>query len=131
MERCPMTTPLALLDRNHLMAMTGGDKALALEVIDIFREQAAIWSRLMDPHADPKQWADAAHTLKGSSLSIGALQLAQVCERAEKAGRADVPPGKTAAAVLLGDVRDALAHTLEEAAKAAYELAGKGALRAS
>ena len=56
-----MTTPLALLDRNHLMAMTGGDKALALEVIDIFREQAAIWSRLMDPHADPKQWADAAH----------------------------------------------------------------------
>ena len=77
-----MTAPLPLLDRAHLNAMTGGDTALALEVIDIFREQTGLWTRLMDPKADPRQWADAAHTLKGSSLSLGALELARLCERA-------------------------------------------------
>ncbi|MEZ6012402.1 MAG: Hpt domain-containing protein [Hyphomonas sp.] len=126
-----MTTPLALLDRDHLKAMTGGDTALALEVIEIFREQTGLWMRLMDPKAEPRQWADAAHTLKGACLSLGALELARACERAEKAGRAAEPPSMTAAAVLLGDVRDCLAQTMEEVAKAAYELAAKGALRAS
>jgi len=126
-----MTSSLALLDRDHLKAMTGGDKALALEVIEIFREQTGLWMRLMDPKAEPRQWADAAHTLKGACLSLGALRLAQACERAEKAGRSDTPPSVTAAAVLLGEVRDCLAVTMEEVAKASYELAGKGALRAS
>ena len=126
-----MTASLPLLDRNHLNAMTGGDKALALEVIEIFREQTGLWTRLMDPKAEPKQWADAAHTLKGACLSLGALELARVCERAEKAGRAETPPSVTAAAVLLGEIRDCLALTMEEVAKASYELAGKGALRAS
>ncbi|MEZ5998576.1 MAG: Hpt domain-containing protein [Hyphomonas sp.] len=126
-----MNAPLALLDRDTLSAMTGGDDALAIEVIDIFKEQAAIWSRLMDPKAEARQWADAAHTLKGSSLSIGALRLAQACERAEKAGRAENPPSLTAAAVLLGDVRDILALTLEEAMKTSYQLAGRVARNAS
>jgi HPt (histidine-containing phosphotransfer) domain-containing protein len=126
-----MSSSLALLDRAHLNAMTGGDKELALEVIDIFREQTSLWMRLMDPKAEPKQWADAAHTLNGSCLSLGALRLASVCERAEKAGRAETPPSVTAAAVLLGEVRDCLTETMEEVAKAAHELAGRGALRAS
>ena len=126
-----MSSSLALLDRAHLNAMTGGDKELALEVIDIFREQTSLWMRLMDPKAEPKQWADAAHTLKGSCLSLGALKLASICERAEKAGRAETPPSVTAAAVLLGEVRDCLTETMEEVAKAAHELAGRGALRAS
>lgn len=126
-----MSSSLALLDRAHLNAMTGGDKELALEVIDIFREQTSLWMRLMDPKAEPKQWADAAHTLKGSCLSLGALKLASVCERAEKAGRAETPPSVTAAAVLLGEVRDCLTETMEEVAKAAHELAGRGAFRAS
>jgi HPt (histidine-containing phosphotransfer) domain-containing protein len=126
-----MSSTLALLDRDHLNAMTGGDKGLALEVIDIFREQTGLWMRLMDPKAEPKQWADAAHTLKGACLSLGALRLASYCELAEKAGRSETPPSTTAAAVLLGDVRDCLSATMEEVAKAAHELAGRGALRAS
>ena len=126
-----MSSPLALLDRDHLNAMTGGDRGLALEVIDIFREQTGLWMRLMDPKADPKQWADAAHTLKGACLSLGALRLARGCELAEKAGRSETPPSITAAAVLLGDVRDCLTETMEEVAKASHELAGKGALKAS
>lgn len=126
-----MTDELALLDRAHLSAMTGGDTDLSIEVIGIFREQAEMWSRMLDPKAEPRQWADAAHTLKGSSLSIGAIRLAAKCERAEKAGRADEAPSVTAAAVLLGEVRDVLNQTLEEAAKAVHELASAKARRAS
>ena len=126
-----MSDSLALLDRAHLKTMTGGDKDLALEVIEIFREQTGLWMRLMDPKAEPRQWADAAHTLKGACLSLGAMRLASVCERAEKAGRSETPPSLTAAAVLLGELRDCLSVTMEEVAKASHELAGRGALRAS
>ena len=48
-----MTETFALLDREHLKAMTGGDNDLAVEVIEIFRHQAEIWSRMLDPHAEP------------------------------------------------------------------------------
>ncbi|MEH6410223.1 MAG: Hpt domain-containing protein [Hyphomonas sp.] len=123
--------PLALLDRDHLTAMTGGDTSLAVEVIDIFRHQAEIWSRLLDPRADASQWADAAHTLKGASLGIGAVRLASVCGRAERLGRAETPPSVTAAAVMLGDVKDTLGDTLEAVARLAHELASSGATRAS
>lgn len=126
-----MTPALPLLDRDHLKSMTGGDTSLALEIIEIFREQTCLWTRLMDPKAEPRQWADAAHTLKGACLSIGALELARACERAEKAGRAETPPSITAAAVLLGEVRDCLALTLEEVAKVGYDLAAKGERKAS
>jgi HPt (histidine-containing phosphotransfer) domain-containing protein len=123
--------PLALLDKDHLNAMTGGDKALAAEVIEIFKHQAEIWSRLLDPLAEPRQWADAAHTLKGASLGIGALRLAAVCGRAERMGRDETPPSVTAAAVMLGEVKDAMGDTLEAVAKAAYELAASVAIKAS
>ncbi|MFN7055449.1 Hpt domain-containing protein [Hyphomonas sp.] len=124
-------TPLPLLDLGHLSAMTGGDADLSLEVIGIFREQADLWSRLLDPMSEPSQWADAAHTLKGASLGIGALKLAAACERAEKAGRSDTPPGRTHAAVLLGEIKDALGETLEAAARAAHDLAASGKRSAS
>lgn len=115
-------SPLPVLDLEHLSAMTGGDGALSLEVLGIFREQAQLWSRLLDPRGDACQWADAAHTLKGASLGIGALKLAAACERAEKTGRAGTAPSPAHAAVLLGDVKDALGETLEAVARAAYDL---------
>ncbi|MDX1293785.1 MAG: Hpt domain-containing protein [Hyphomonas sp.] len=116
-----MTQTFALLDREHLKSMTGDDTELAIEVIEIFRHQAEIWSRMLDPQADPSQWADAAHTLKGASLGIGAIRLASKCEKAEKAGRADTPPSVTAAAVLIGEIKDVLGDTLEAVAQVVYD----------
>lgn len=127
----PADTPLPVLDLDHLSAMTGGDPELSLEVIGIFREQAQLWSRLLDPRAEARQWADAAHTLKGASLGIGALKLAAACERAEKAGRSDTAPSLAHASVLLGDVKDALGETLEAAARAVYDLASAAKRSAS
>jgi HPt (histidine-containing phosphotransfer) domain-containing protein len=127
----PADTSLPVLDLDHLSSMTGGDTELSLEVIDIFREQAQLWSRLLDPRAEARQWADAAHTLKGASLGIGALKLAAACERAEKAGRSDTAPSPAHASVLLGDVKDALGETLEAAARAVYDLASAAKRSAS
>ena len=126
-----MTETFALLDREHLKAMTGGDNDLAVEVIEIFRHQAEIWSRMLDPRAEASQWADAAHTLKGASLGIGAILLASKCEKAEKAGRSETPPSVTAAAVMISDIKDALGDTLEEVAQVLYEFTSSPPRRAS
>lgn len=115
---------------DHLLTMTGGDADLADEVIGIFRQQAEIWSRLLDPRADAGQWADAAHTLKGAALSIGAEALAETCKTAESAGRSANPPSGAGAALLLNDVRDELARTLEACSKVSHALSRPG-LRAS
>lgn len=117
------------IDLDHLLSMTGGDADLAEEVIDIFRQQAEIWSRLLDPRAPASQWSDAAHTLKGAALSIGAHELAGVCEKAEQAGR-DLPPTTAGAALLLNDVKDEIAATLEACGRATHALSKPG-LRAS
>ncbi|MCA3694288.1 MAG: hypothetical protein IOB61_13060, partial [Aquidulcibacter sp.] len=48
-----VSTPLHLqgpvVDRAHLERMTGGDQELALEVLGLFREQIALWSKLLQP----------------------------------------------------------------------------------
>jgi HPt (histidine-containing phosphotransfer) domain-containing protein len=119
------------MDLDHLSAMTGGDAALGIEVIEIFQHQAQLWSRLLDPRLPARDWSDAAHTIKGASLGIGALKLAAACERAEKAGRSDTPPSAAHAAVLLGDVKDALGEAIEAAARAAHGLASAGRGNAS
>ena len=125
------TAPLALLDRAHLDAMTGNDRDLAVEVVEMFQHQAEIWSRLLDPKMPPNQWADAAHTLKGASLGVGAIRLAAICEKAETLGRAETAPTVTASAVMLADVKDILGVTLEAAARVVHELTSTGARKAS
>ena len=125
---CPTDTGSALIDREHLATMTGGDTALAQEVIDIFRQQAEIWSRLLDPHVPPQHWADAAHSLKGAALSLGAQPLAAACKTAEELGRRDPPPSLTEGAVALSEVKDRLGEALEAAAHLAHEIDRTGAL---
>jgi HPt (histidine-containing phosphotransfer) domain-containing protein len=68
----------------HLETYAAGDPVVIDEVLAIFREQASLWIRLLDPAAEG--WRDAAHTLKGSALGIGAFALADECEAAEQAG---------------------------------------------
>lgn len=117
------------IDVDHLLSMTGGDPELAEEVLDIFREQSGMWARMLDPKLPAQEWADAAHTIKGSALSIGARELAEVCLAAENLGRSgDVTAVQ--AAVALGDVKSELTYALEAAARASHALSKPG-LRAS
>ena len=115
---------MTAINFDQLNMMTGGDKALALEVLGIFRSQTEVWSPLLDVDNPTEQWADACHTIKGAARSIGAEALGMVCEAAERRGReGDVK--RVEAAVLLSDVKDQLTNTIEALAKAEFELASQ------
>ena len=102
----------------HLETYAADDQAVVDEVLAIFREQAALWLRLLDPASEG--WRDAAHTLKGSALGIGAFALADECEAAELAGD-DVAKR----ARLLDSVRTELDRALGDIAAYAHEQALK------
>ena len=119
---------LPVIDPEQLSVMTGGDAALAIEVIDIFRQQTDIWSRMLDATQPPAQWADAAHSLKGSALSIGAMKLAEACAHAEKLGRGheEVPVSRAAAGIAISDVKNEIGLAIEGAARLAHQLSLSG-----
>jgi HPt (histidine-containing phosphotransfer) domain-containing protein len=102
------------VDFSVLERFTGDDEAATEEVLDLFREQAAVWSRLLDP--DTEGWRDAAHTVKGAAAGIGALELAEACAIAEKAS------GEVAAPAL-SRVHDELDRALADVAAYLHERA--------
>jgi HPt (histidine-containing phosphotransfer) domain-containing protein len=107
------------VDFSHLESFAAGDAVLVEEVLALFREQASLWVRLLDPEGPDEGWRDAAHTLKGSALGVGAFQLAEACSAAEAAAGLDLG-GK---AVLLDRVRDALDAALADVAAYRHERA--------
>jgi HPt (histidine-containing phosphotransfer) domain-containing protein len=115
-----MLTPslLPLFDPAQLDAMTGGDSGLAAEVIEIFLSQLPLWQAGLSPDRPASDWADTAHTLKGASLSLGALRLAEACAEAERLGRQASAPDRTAAATLLAQI-----HSLCSETRAALQIA--------
>lgn len=103
----------------YLERYAAGDQALVDEVLELFREQAALWVRLLNPASPGDAWRDAAHSLKGSALGVGAFALADECEAAEQAADA----GPTQREALLGEVRTALDAALADIAAYAHEQA--------
>jgi len=106
---------------SQLEMMTGGDAGLAVEALGIFRQSADLWSRLLDHQADAEQWADAAHGIKGAARSVGAMDLGDVCETAEKLGRSGTA-SRVEAAVAISAVKDALGEALEAMAHVEHQL---------
>ena len=117
------------IDLEHLLTMTGGDVDLADEVLDIFRNQADIWGRMLDANMAQTEWADAAHALKGAGLSIGATEFAKRCAHVEQTGRGESVVSRVEAATLLSGLKDELAKTIEACAKASYDLSKPGLRR--
>jgi HPt (histidine-containing phosphotransfer) domain-containing protein len=107
------------VDFAHLERYAGHDQALVDEVLSIFREQAAMWLRLLDPRAAGGAWRDAAHSLKGSALGVGAFALADECEAAELASGAN----EVVRTVALDRIKDALDLALADVAAYAHEQA--------
>jgi HPt (histidine-containing phosphotransfer) domain-containing protein len=105
------------IDRAHLDRMTGGDSELALEVLDLFGEQSAMWQRLLAPSSENADWLVGVHTIKGSARGIGAWDLAEACSTAEEAA---------AAATLTRDDRrhwgEVIVQRLDEVALAVAEI---------
>ena len=111
------------VDFAYLETYAGGDAGVVAEVLALFREQTALWARLLDPAdaadgAAAEGWRDAVHTLKGSARGIGAAPLGEACAAAEAADDA----GRTAA---LARVLDALDLALADIAAYLHEEALK------
>jgi HPt (histidine-containing phosphotransfer) domain-containing protein len=98
------------VDFGYLEGFAAGDAEVVDEVLALFREQAAMWSTLLDPASDG--WRDAAHTIKGAARGVGAFALGDACERAE---RGQDPT--------LDGIRDALEAALADIAAYVHEQA--------
>ncbi|MBV9508748.1 MAG: Hpt domain-containing protein [Caulobacteraceae bacterium] len=105
------------VDFAYLEAYAGGDAGVVAEVLALFREQAALWARLLEPTA-AEGWRDAVHTLKGSARGIGAAALGEACAAAEAADDAARPAA-------LAHVLDALDLALADIAAYLHEEALK------
>jgi HPt (histidine-containing phosphotransfer) domain-containing protein len=116
----------SVFDPEHLDRMTSGDQDLQAEVLDLFRHQAELWGRLLDPQFPSDNWGDAAHTLKGAARGIGAWKLAGICQDAETLGREQKGDSSEGAmvnrAVRLALVREALDEALAEVAHFRHKL---------
>ena len=69
------------VDFAYLEGFAAGDSIVIDEVLALFREQASMWTPMLDPAHDG--WRDAVHTVKGASRGVGAFALGDVCEKAE------------------------------------------------
>jgi|APGre2960657404_1045060.scaffolds.fasta_scaffold70788_2 hypothetical protein len=105
------------LDFDYLETYADGDMVVVEEVLNLFREQAALWLRVMDPHDPGEGWRDAIHSLKGTALGVGAVSLAQACSTAEWV-LGDAHMDRTLALIR---IRDAVEAVLADIAIYQYE----------
>ncbi len=77
------TDPFCPIDHVHLARYTFGNRALEIEVLKLFAEQAPSYLEQLGSATTEKAWRDAAHTLKGSARAVGALAVAVTSEHAE------------------------------------------------
>ena len=99
-----------VVDFGYLEDFAAGDGKVIDEVLALFREQAALWARILD--ADQEGWRDAVHTIKGAARGIGAFALGEACAWAEAKGPSSLPA-----------VHDALNNALADIAAYAHERA--------
>ncbi len=110
------------VDFGHLETYAAGDAALVEEVLGLFREQAELWLPLLDPAGQTQAWRDAAHTLKGSALGVGAFALARACSEAE----ADTSAEFGVRSLQLQRIRDAADAAMLDIAAYLHECALQG-----
>ena len=88
-----------------LEAYAMSDTTLVREVLAVFCAEAMEWSRRLD--ADDDGWLEVIHTMKGTSRTIGANRLGDLCEEAE-ADAARLPAARAELDVVLEAVNDYL-----------------------
>ena len=90
----PQSNPDSPIDGSFISQLSGGDPALESEVVRRFQgchlEDAGLLRRAAD-ESDFDSLVRASHRIKGASRTIGAMALASVCERIERAGRTRDP----------------------------------------
>ncbi len=72
------------IDMEHLGRFTMKDRDLEREILDLFVDTLAQTLKILKEAKVQIEWKMAAHTLKGSAKAVGAWQLADLMEKAEK-----------------------------------------------
>lgn len=104
--RGPAAAPV---DLDHLRRYTLGDRALEMEVLQLFADQAPVTLADLRASRDDSSWRNAAHSLKGSARAVGAWRVAQYAQAAECLG-ADAPTRQRALEAVEGAVAEAAAY---------------------
>lgn len=71
------------IDFDHLNQYVAGDPGLTAEIFGLFTHQVEMWGRALVPDADDDTWISVTHSLKGTARAVGAMHLAELCEKAE------------------------------------------------
>ncbi len=88
-ESSSVDTGAAPIDHRHLGRYTLGNRALEIEVLQLFAGQAPLTLAELAAATTEKAWHIAAHTLKGSARAVGAWEVARIAEVAERDGPAE------------------------------------------
>jgi len=99
MSSIALMTDSPEIDFDHLNQYVGGDADLTREVFGLFRNQVEMWGRGLTADADDDMWANVLHSLKGSARAVGAMGLAEACEKNESLVGDDRRPGAREVAV--------------------------------
>lgn len=73
-----------VLDRDHLEQYTAGDAALEVELFGLLSSQIEACVSALKAAVTDDEWRAAAHTLKGASRGVGAMELGEACAFAEE-----------------------------------------------
>ena len=94
-DRRPVSIPVRVdrtsrpLDLVHLARQTMGDRALECEVLRMFERQVNLYFERVRATTDAQEMAMGLHTLKGASLGVGAMALAELVRGAGTEFRRD------------------------------------------
>jgi HPt (histidine-containing phosphotransfer) domain-containing protein len=73
----------AVIDRVFLSRCTQGNEALAREVLQLFAHHVPHYVQQLRTAQSCQSWLEAAHTIKGSALAVGACRLARLAALAQ------------------------------------------------
>ena len=76
--------PAVIWDQDRLRRFTFADPALARDIVTLFLRELDVQLVSLVTAATPAQWQIAAHTLKGSAATIGALALSAAASDAQR-----------------------------------------------
>jgi len=110
------------IDIAHLRRMAMDDDSLMGEVLSIFRNQGEQWKKLLAPEVTTPDWLVGAHTIKGSAVSIGAWELAEICAAAENAAQTRMLT-RDEKYIYREEILQAFDAALQEVAKIEHQLA--------
>jgi hypothetical protein len=98
---------VSTINFGYLENFLGGDKAVACEILELFRKQGDAWASGLA--ADNPDWRAVAHAIKGAARGIGAEALGEACETAEFGEPGDLPRARIELDAALAEIAAYLA----------------------